>query len=48
MWSDDATEELRDVLNNWNFYVSSSGGMSFSMNDDVIEIILASMTKRIK
>ena len=48
VWSDDATEELRDMLNNWNFYVSSSGGMSFSMSDDVIEIILASMTKRIK
>lgn len=47
VWTDDAREELQEILNNWQFYVASSGGMSFSFSDDVIDITLASMTKRL-
>ena len=45
VWTDDAKEELQQILSDWKFYVDSSGRMSFSMSDDVIDIILASMTK---
>lgn len=47
VWTDEAKEELRELLANWSFYISASGKMAFSMNDDIISIILSSMTKRI-
>ena len=47
VWTDDAREELETILSNWQYYVDSSGRMSFSLSDDVIDIILASMTKRL-
>lgn len=47
VWTDDAREELEKILKSWQFYVDSSGRMSFSFADDVIDIILASMTKRL-
>lgn len=47
VWTTDAREELEAILNSWQYYVDSAGRMSFSYADDVIDIILASMTKRI-
>lgn len=47
VWTVEAREELAARLNDWSFYVSAKGTMAFSMNDDIISITLASMTKRI-
>ena len=46
MWTEEATEELNKALNSWEFYISSAGKMSFSFSDDVIDIVLDSMTKK--
>lgn len=46
VWTDDAKEELEGILNGWPYYVDPSGKMSFSLSDDVIDIVLASMTKK--
>jgi ribosome biogenesis protein Nip4 len=46
VWTDDSTEELTKALNSWEFYISSAGKMSFSFSDDVIDIVLDSMTKK--
>lgn len=46
VWTEDAREELVDMLNKWEFYISSEGKMSFSFSDDVIDIVLDSMTKK--
>ena len=48
VWTEESKEEIKKLLNSWEFYVSGSGAMSFSMSDDVIDIVLDSMTKRIK
>lgn len=46
VWTDDATEELQNQLASWSYYISSAGRMSFSFSDDVIDIVLDSMTKK--
>jgi hypothetical protein len=46
VWTEEATEELTKALNSWEFYISSAGKMSFSFSDDVIDIVLDSMTKK--
>lgn len=47
VWTQEATDELKELLNNsWSFYISSKETMSFSFNDDVISLVLASMTRR--
>lgn len=46
VWTDDATEELQNQLASWSYYISSAGKMSFSFSDDVIDIVLDSMTKK--
>ena len=48
LWTKDAIEEVNGLLNKWSFYISSNNTMSFSLSDDVIDIILSSMTKRIQ
>ena len=48
VWTEEAKEEIRNLLKKWEFYISGQGTMSFSMSDDVIDITLDSMTKRIQ
>ena len=47
VWTEEAKEEIKNLLDSWAFYISGGESMSFSFSDDVIEIVLASMTLRI-
>ena len=48
VWTEEAKEEIKNLLDSWAFYISGGDSMSFSFSDDVIDIVLASMTIRIK
>lgn len=47
VWTEEARQEIDELLGTWAFYAAGGSQMAFSMDDDVIEIILQSMTKRI-
>ena len=47
VWTDEGKEEIKQLMNSWEFYISGEGRMSFSFSDDVIDLILTSMTKPI-
>jgi hypothetical protein len=42
--SDDAKEEIRKKLNSRNYYVGVNGEMTFSANDDILDLVLSNMT----
>lgn len=47
-WTDEAKQEIKDQLNDWNYYLSvDNSSMAFSMSDDIIDSILDSMTKEV-
>jgi hypothetical protein len=45
-WTEDAKEEVKKTLNSRNYYVGVNGRMSFSAADDIIDLVVANMTKR--
>ena len=47
VWTEEATQEIDSLLASWAYYAAGGTQMAFSMDDDVIEIILQGMTKRI-
>ena len=47
VWTEEAKQEIDNLLNTWAYYAAGGTEMAFSMDDDVIEIILQGMTKRI-
>ena len=47
VWTEEAKKEIDDLLASWAYYAAGGTQMAFSMDDDVIEIILQGMTKRI-
>lgn len=42
--SEEAKEEVRELLNSRNYYVGVNGKMSFSASNDVIDLVLANIT----
>lgn len=46
VWTDEAKQEIKQQLNDWTYYLSiDNSEMAFSMSDDIIDVILDSMTK---
>jgi hypothetical protein len=44
VWVKDGVDEIKHLLNSRNYYVGVNGRMNFSANNDVIELVLKSMT----
>lgn len=44
VWTDESKAEVHKLLNSRNYYVGINGKMSFSADNDVISLVLASMT----
>jgi hypothetical protein len=43
--TEDAKAEIKKTLNSQNYYVGVNAKMAFSANTDIIELVLANMTK---
>lgn len=43
--TEDAKNEIKKTLNSKNYYVGVNSKMSFSASTDIIELVLANMTK---
>lgn len=47
VWTEESIEEVKNLLNSWEYYISSTGDkMSFSYADDILNWCLASMTSK--
>ena len=44
VWTEDSVREIEDLLASRDFYVNIDGRMTFSHNDDIINLMLASFT----
>jgi hypothetical protein len=44
VWSEESRAEIDKVLNSRNYYVSVNGSMAFQSSNDVIDIVLNSIT----
>ena len=44
VWTEDSVKELEGLLNSRDYYVNIDGRMTFSHNDDIINLMLASFT----
>lgn len=44
VWTEDSVREIEDLLASRDFYVNIDGKMTFSHNDDIISLMLASFT----
>jgi hypothetical protein len=44
VWTEDSVKELEGLLNSRDYYVNIDGRMTFSHNDDIISLMLASFT----
>ena len=47
VWTEEARQEIDELLGTWAYYTAGGDRMAFSMDDDVIEIILQGMTKKV-
>ena len=44
VWTEDSVKEIQDLLNSRDYYVNIDGKMTFSLKDDIINLMLASFT----
>lgn len=44
VWTEDAMQEITELLNSASYYVGVDNTMAFSADDDVVSLVLASMT----
>lgn len=46
VWTEDANKEIADLLNSASYYVGVDNTMAFTADDDVVALVLASMTTK--
>lgn len=46
VWTTEGREEIKRLLNDWSYYISSDGVMNFSFADDIAKWALLSMTSK--
>ena len=44
VWTSESVKEIEDLLNSRDYYVNIDGKMTFSLKDDIINLMLASFT----
>lgn len=44
IWTEDSVKEIQNLLNSRDYYVNIDGKMTFSLKDDIINLMLASFT----
>lgn len=44
VWTGESVKEIEDLLNSRDYYVNIDGKMTFSLKDDIINLMLASFT----
>ena len=44
VWTEDAVKEIQELLDSRDYYVNIDGKMTFSLKDDIIDLMLSSFT----